>query len=417
MERKTSKLAVAFVVLLLCAAAITTASSQSKAIGRVKVSPPTDATPRPICDVAREARARNSPAAPGLEAQCRAAGGAIVTPIDKKTDASRSKVYNDLKKIDAGSDFTEIRCRGGSGLRFVVVDGRTNSSGGQTEYMTIYFQLAAQPAGDSGRDLQSGQCAFPERAVRQDEPNEIIQEIVAFGQLAQTLHGSPVDRSPTAAENFPDAQNIPQYLGDAKHYWSFFVRQNAPLPSGRFEASYGRYWKPFLNIKNVIRVPGAEDQLRRRVFSTVSLQPDNTIRVRVRYRREYGYRGDTSAFGYIGPTSCDAFSVFAALGSGRPPNPVRISTDSKMEDAGGYYVCSYLVSDLPLNQAITINTSMSSNRGLPTEVWKGGSNPQPPPGQERLIQNGIQNVTLTNSTPRAALVFEMVYAPIPSPPR
>jgi hypothetical protein len=44
-----------------------------KAIGRVKL-PPTGAPPRPICDVAREARARNSPAAPGLEAQCRAVG-------------------------------------------------------------------------------------------------------------------------------------------------------------------------------------------------------------------------------------------------------------------------------------------------------------------------------------------------------
>jgi len=40
---------------------------------RVKL-PPTGAPPRPICDAAREARARNSPAAPGLEAQCRAAG-------------------------------------------------------------------------------------------------------------------------------------------------------------------------------------------------------------------------------------------------------------------------------------------------------------------------------------------------------
>ena len=33
------------------------------------------APPLPICDAARQALARNSPAAPGLEAQCRAAGG------------------------------------------------------------------------------------------------------------------------------------------------------------------------------------------------------------------------------------------------------------------------------------------------------------------------------------------------------
>jgi hypothetical protein len=36
-------------------------------------------------------------------------------------------------------------------------------------------------------------------------------------------------------------------LSDARHYWSFFVRQNAPLPAGRFEASYSRYWKPGLD--------------------------------------------------------------------------------------------------------------------------------------------------------------------------
>lgn len=43
-----------------------------KSIGRVKVSDNTVESARPICDRAREARARNSPAAPGLEAQCQA---------------------------------------------------------------------------------------------------------------------------------------------------------------------------------------------------------------------------------------------------------------------------------------------------------------------------------------------------------
>jgi hypothetical protein len=52
-----------------------------KAIGRVKGAP--TGPPRPICVVAREARARNSPAAPGLEAQCRAAGAAGETSPTK----------------------------------------------------------------------------------------------------------------------------------------------------------------------------------------------------------------------------------------------------------------------------------------------------------------------------------------------
>ncbi len=56
-----------------------------KAIGRVKVPGATGAPTGParsICDVAREARARNSPAAPGLEAQCRAVGEAPADNVD-----------------------------------------------------------------------------------------------------------------------------------------------------------------------------------------------------------------------------------------------------------------------------------------------------------------------------------------------
>jgi hypothetical protein len=43
-----------------------------KSIGRVKGLPSTNEPPMSICDRARDAQARNSPAAPNLEAQCRA---------------------------------------------------------------------------------------------------------------------------------------------------------------------------------------------------------------------------------------------------------------------------------------------------------------------------------------------------------
>ena len=210
MERMTSKLTNTFVALLLFAAATTMANSQTSR---------------------------------------------KVTPVDKKTGAERIKAITDTKNAGAEPTANELRCRGGAGLRFNVVEGRTNSSGEQTMYMTVYFKPAAQPAQTSGLNLQSGQCAFPQRAVRADEPNEIILEIVYFGQTQQQLHTvRPVDTSPAAAERYPDAQNVPQYLGDAKHYWSFFVHQNAPLPSGRFEASsVGRYWKPSLSNEDIVR--------------------------------------------------------------------------------------------------------------------------------------------------------------------
>lgn len=211
MKRLMSKLTVVLAVLLLFVAAATTAISQT--------------SPKPT-----------------------------VIPIDKKSGAAGEKEREGIKDAGTGPTANELRCRGGTGLRFNVVEGRTTSSGEQTRYMTVYFKPAAQPAQTSGLSLQSGQCAFPQRAVRADEPNEIILEIVYFGQTKQQLHGTPVDTSATAAERYPDAQNVPQYLGDAKHYWSFFVQQNGPLPSGRFEAaSVGRYWKPLLSSEEMVR--------------------------------------------------------------------------------------------------------------------------------------------------------------------
>jgi hypothetical protein len=300
--------------------------------------------PRHICDSARDARARNSPAAPNLEAQCLAAGGppaatpppaapspaapassptapapppvsesadsqrrtsrdaaiagligSVISGInesrrdaasrvsprgsastlpDDRIDAERDERrrdpyqrgsesatatrleprYGGIQKVeDSASD--ELRCRGGEGIRFSIVEGRTNSSGEATSYVAVYLNPAAQAAGAGGRSLQPGQCAFPDRALRADEPYEIFQEIVSFGQTRQQLHGTPIDTSPTAAERYPDAQNIQQYLSDPKHYWSFFVRQNAPLPFGRFEASAGRYWKPAPGIEDAVTQP------------------------------------------------------------------------------------------------------------------------------------------------------------------
>jgi len=159
-----------------------------------------------------------------------------------------------LFKGGEAQQFQELRCRGGAGLRFTVTEGRTTSSGEQTRIMIVDFQPAAQPADPSGRNLQPGQCAFPERVVRTNEPYQIVQELVDFAQLKRQLHGA-VDTSLTAAEKYPDAQNVPKYLSDAKHYWIFFVRQTRPLPQGQFEASNGRAWKP--GKENEVVIPNS----------------------------------------------------------------------------------------------------------------------------------------------------------------
>ena len=148
-----------------------------------------------------------------------------------------------------------------------------------------------------------------------------------------------------------------------------------------------------------------------------AFQPENTIMVKVRYKKEFGYLGDTNAFGNVGPTSCGAFSVSVMFSDGsRPENPIRISSDSKMAEAGGYYVCSYLVSDIPLNQPTIVSVGIS---GLDrSATWKGGSYAQPPRGQQRtiIIVSGRvpgSGVTLTQTQPRARQTFEMIYAPAP----
>ncbi len=139
--------------------------------------------------------------------------------------------------------------------------------------------------------------------------------------------------------------------------------------------------------------------------------PENIIRVLVAYKKELGYKGDSIAFGHVGPTSCDAFSVSVAVGdeAARPKDPISIKSESKMESAGGYYVCSYLVSGLPFNQIIRVSVGVSGSDL--SVAWKGGSNSQPSPGQERVIFAATKTETLTATKPRASISFEMAYAP------
>jgi hypothetical protein len=179
-----------------------------------------------------------------------------VTPYGRADSAAHDRVYLDTSKPAAqASAYEELRCRGGAGLEFTIIEGRTNASGEATSYVTMTFNPAAQPADASGLSLQPGQCSFPTRVVGRHEPNDLIFEMLYFGQLKQQLHGTPVDNSPTAAQRYPDAQNLPRYLADPKHYWSFYVHQNAELPFGRFvtDENFGRYWIPGLSRESVVR--------------------------------------------------------------------------------------------------------------------------------------------------------------------
>ena len=151
------------------------------------------------------------------------------------------------------------------------------------------------------------------------------------------------------------------------------------------------------------RSPIIKDEIR-----LVDPVPSNAIRVNVRYRKEYGYHWTEGVFAGSGPTSCDEFSISARLGEEgdvRPRNPILIGGDSRMPESFGYYTCTYLVSDLPFNTPVRMIVTIPNNR----EAWQGGSQSQPPAGQERRIPDGNVTVTLTEAQPRATLTFEMVY--------
>jgi hypothetical protein len=138
-------------------------------------------------------------------------------------------------------------------------------------------------------------------------------------------------------------------------------------------------------------------------------QPENSIRVRVRYKKELGYKGESNAFGDVGLTSCSAFSVTVAVLDtlARRRHPILISSDSRMADAGDYYMCSYVASDIPLNRAVNVTVGVSG--ADLSAAWQGGDAAHPPEGQQRTIPDATRTAMLNASQPRARLSYEMVY--------
>ena len=116
-----------------------------KAIGRVKLAPGTEpATPRPICDLAREARARNSPAAPGLEAQCLAQEAANLNTLAARGEAiaRQDRVAASLRNLQPDDP-----SRRGFNVGLAAAEGHTAPGPGKQR---IHDQL--NPAEQAGFD-------------------------------------------------------------------------------------------------------------------------------------------------------------------------------------------------------------------------------------------------------------------------
>jgi hypothetical protein len=141
----------------------------------------------------------------------------------------------------------QILCRGNTGgVQFNNIDSRATTTGEHIVTYELLFIPSPTAAGADGRGVGPGQYSWMDRPVNAQEPNAIRFDLPFNAQLKQELNGSPVDKSPTAAERYPDALNVPEYMKNPNHYFSFFVYN-----TGQFYllATSSKYWKPPTGVR------------------------------------------------------------------------------------------------------------------------------------------------------------------------
>ena len=119
----------------------------------------------------------------------------------------------------------DLVCRGGaSGLLY----GGGASAGNNLARVQLTYRVSPTVPGPAGSGLAAGTCAWTNRTAMPPEPGKIWFITASNAQLKQTQSGSTVDRSPTAAERYPDVRSIPEYMKDPAHFWTFTVMSRAP---------------------------------------------------------------------------------------------------------------------------------------------------------------------------------------------
>jgi len=150
----------------------------------------------------------------------------------------------------------ELRCRGGKTLAsgqdmYFMRMGERTSASGEVIYTLMLFARGQRERG-AGMDssaLAAGNCAWIDRPLNSNEYGTMGDVSISFetpanAQLKQKLRGEPIDSTATAAERFPDALTIPEYLKDSTHCWSFF----GVFKDGYFQTSSHNYWKYDPNV-------------------------------------------------------------------------------------------------------------------------------------------------------------------------
>lgn len=151
----------------------------------------------------------------------------------------------------------------------------------------------------------------------------------------------------------------------------------------------------------------------------------------IHWKKEYGLPSTDGGRTPNKALNCTAFRVTVTVQEGAPGTFGQASSvgywtvQNEPTEENGYYTCHYSVTDrnpLPRNRVITVSAflgpfaSAELNQALITGTWFGASGPQPPPGHQRVVIGG-RGITLTDTAPRVTVDFEMVYRPVPSPPR
>jgi hypothetical protein len=325
-----------------CQASKTTVSSLGKSATTTPIAP----APRmSICERARDARARNSPAAPNLEAQCNATGSRTATsqPLPALPPPPPSPGSIDGVQALAHAQLASNRRRSDS---YPI-------NGSSTTTLDRHHGTQTLPRTEASAEVNDGQQQSTDERQAQAERNE------ARGTF----------------------------------YFDREVRRHDP------------YVRNGLDSRQIDRGSTAQELS----------QPLDSIHVEVRYPTAYGYRDaqSQSAFGGNGPDSCYAFHIEAITG---PQDPevhglIGIEYGAKpMREWNGMYICAYLISNLPHDEPISVRVAMTGDRTSAGDVWLGGSQPRPGRQQRRAILDDEQSVVLTADQPRASLGFEMIYA-------
>jgi hypothetical protein len=135
---------------------------------------------------------------------------------------------------------------------FRILSSRFDSTGAAILTVELGGNPGYVAAGSDGAGLKKGQCAWMDRPPNINGGVRVRFEVPANAQLIQARQGTPVDTSPTAAERFPDASNIPLYLTNASNYWVFTAYDTG---QGYMQATAGRHWKRTPGLGDAVTQP------------------------------------------------------------------------------------------------------------------------------------------------------------------